>query len=245
MLASAGVSLEPLQILPATAMGIAYAVRAHRLQRTPRAVPTWRQWCFHSGLLLIVLTLASPIGQLADELFAVHMAEHLILADGGALLLVLGLTGPVLAPVLRIRILDVLRVLSHPAIALPLWAADLALWHVAYFHDAAVRHAGTHALQHLCFVTFGANMWMPLFGPLPQPAWFGNAAKLGYIIGVRLAGSILANVFLFAGGAFFSVYAVGEAKHGITPADDQVAAGTVMMVWESLLTICLFGWLFL
>jgi len=242
---AAGFSFAPLQVLPATVAGIAYAVRASRLAPTPRAVPIWRQCCFHGGLLLIVLTLASPAGELAEELFAVHMAEHLLLADVGALLLVLGLTGPLLAPILKVRAIDWLRVLSHPAVALPLWALNLLAWHIPVLHEAAVRHETIHALQHLCFVSFSANMWMPLFGPLPQPEWFGNAWKLGYVVAVRLLGAALANAFVFGGDPFYDVYAAGERAHDISGADDQVVAGTLMMVWESLLTIGVLCWLFL
>jgi hypothetical protein len=61
-------------------------------------------------------------------------------------------------------------------------------------HEAALEHASVHALQHALFVALGVNMWMPLFGPLPMPGWFGNFAKLGYIVGVRLLGALLANV---------------------------------------------------
>ncbi|HEX6388483.1 MAG TPA: cytochrome c oxidase assembly protein [Solirubrobacteraceae bacterium] len=234
---AAGFGFAPLQVLPATIAGIAYAMRASRLAGTPRAVPAWRQWCFHLGLLLIVLTLTSPLGGLAEEHFVAHMAEHLLIADVGALLVVLGLTAPVLAPILKIRVFDALRVLAHPLVALPLWALSLLAWHVPVLHEAAVRHEAVHALQHLCFVTFGANMWMPLFGPLPQPEWFGNAWKLGYVVAVRMIGAVLANAFVFGGDAFYDVYEGGD--------DDQVAAGTVMMVWESLLTIVILGWLFL
>ena len=88
-------------------------------------------------------------------------------------------------------------------------------------------------------------MWMCLFGPLPKPAWFGNLAQLGYIISVRLVGAILANVFVFGGNAFYDVYAKGEAYWKISPAADQNAAGAIMMVEESILTICLFAWLFI
>ncbi len=237
--------LAPLQILPATVSGVLYALRAHALAGTPRAVPRWRQWCFHGGLLLIVATLASPLSHISEELFLAHMTEHLLIADLGALLLVLGLTGPVLAPVLRIRAIDRLRVLAHPAVALPLWALNLFLWHLPALHEAAVRDEAVHALQHLGFVFFGANMWMALFGPLPMPAWFGNLAKLVYIVAVRLTGAVLANVFVFGGSAFYDVYRPGEAHWDISPAGDQNTAGAIMMVEESILTICLFAWLFL
>jgi putative membrane protein len=232
-----------LQFLPATIAGILYAVRAHHLAGTPRAVPGWRRGCFFAGLALIVLTLAS-FDSLADELFWAHMVEHLVVGDVGTLLLVLGLTGPVLAPVLRIRLFDRLRILAHPLVAFPLWAIDLYLWHVPFFHEAAVRHDVVHAVQHTSFVLFGANMWMALLGPLPKPAWFGNLARLGYILAVRFTGAILGNVLVFGGHVFYPVYAAGERAHGITAAGDQNAAGAVMMIEGSIVTLCLFGWLF-
>ena len=236
--------IAPLQLLPATISGVLYALGVRRLARTPRAVPGWRQACFYGGLALIVVTLTS-LGNIADELFAAHMVEHLLIGDIGTLLLVLGLTGPLLAPALRIRFFDRLRVLAHPVVALVLWAADLYAWHAPVLHEAAVRHEGLHALQHFGFVFFGANMWMALLGPLPKPAWFGNAAKLGYIIAVRLAGAVLGNVLVFGGHHFYPVYAAGEAAHHLSPGADQNAAGAIMMIEGSILTLCLFCWLFL
>ena len=237
------VVLSPLQLLPATIAGVLYALRVHALRRTPRAVPAERQASFYGGVALIVVALTMT-GRISDELFAAHMAEHLLIGDIGTLLLVLGLTGPLLAPVLRIKAFDRLRVLAHPAIAFPLWAADLYAWHVPLLHEAAVRHAGLHALQHTSFVLFGANMWMALLGPLPKPAWFGNLARLIYVIAVRLTGAVLGNVLVFGGHVFFPVYAAGERAHGISAAGDQNAAGAIMMIEGSFLTLALFAWLF-
>jgi cytochrome c oxidase assembly factor CtaG len=97
----------------------------------------------------------------------------------------------------------------------------------------------------MLFVGLGINMWMALFGPLPKPAWFGNFAKLVYIVVVRLTSTVLANVFVWSNDVFFGVYAPGERAHGISPHTDQVIAGSTMMVEGSILTICLFCWLFL
>src|SRR3954463_10894814 len=237
------VVLAPLQLLPATNAGVLYALRAPALRGTPRAVPGVRQASFYAGLVGIVATLTMT-GRLRDELFAGHMAGRLLIADLGSLLLVLGLTGPVLAPVLRIGGFDRLRVIAHPLAAFPLWAIDLYLWHLPALHETAVRHSGVHALQHMSFVFFGANMWMALLGPLPKPAWFGNLAKLVYVLAVRLTGAVLGNVFVFRGHGFYGVYRAGERAHGIAPGADQNAAGAIMMIEGSLLTICLFAWLF-
>jgi cytochrome c oxidase assembly factor CtaG len=242
---AASVQIAPLQIAPAIAFGVMYFVRARTLAERGSPVPSWRQSCWYGGLAIIVLALCSPLGSLSDELFLAHMSEHLLIADLGALVLVLGLTGPLLAPLLRAPMLGWLRGLSHPVPAFGLWAVDLLFWHLVGPHEAAVRNDTVHALQHMLFVGLGINMWLALLGPLPKPAWFGNAAKCGYIIAVRLTTTVLANIFVWSDHAYFGVYAAGERAHGISPASDQVVAGSIMMVEGSILTLCLFCWLFL
>ena len=102
-----------------------------------------------------------------------------------------------------------------------------------------------HALQHILFVSFGIAIWMALLGPLPKPAWFGNGAKIGYIIAVRLIQSVLANALLWSSGVLYPRYAAGQAEWGISAANDQSAAGAIMMIEGSIVTIGLFCWLFL
>jgi putative membrane protein len=239
------VTIDPLQLAPVVTFGVMYGVRARRLAAHGRPVAGWRRACFYGGLGLIAVALSSPLGALSGELFLAHMAEHLLIADIGALLVVLGLTGPLLAPLLRTRGLGWMRHLAHPVPAFGLWAVDLMFWHLVGPHQAAVRHDTIHALQHMLFVGLGINMWMALLGPLPKPAWFGNLGRLGYVIAVRLTTTVLANVFVWSGHAYFDVYRAGERAHGISPQTDQVVAGSIMMVEGSILTICLFGWLFL
>jgi cytochrome c oxidase assembly factor CtaG len=240
-----GVSLEPLQLAPALGVAALYWLRCRALAETARAVPRRRQASFHLGIALCVVAVASPLGHLSDELLLAHMAEHLLIADLGALFLVLGLTGPLIAPLLRIRWVDRLRVLAHPAVALPLWAVNLYLWHLHDAYQGALHHSGLHAVQHATFLFFGANMWMALFGPLPTPTWFGNFARLVYILAVRLIGAVLGNVFVWSGKVFYDFYAPGEAHWHISPASDQNIAGAIMMVEGSIVTIFLFAWLFL
>lgn len=238
-------TLEPLQLAVPLAAGAAYLVRARTLAGEGKAVPAERQAAFAIGLGLVVAALVSPAAHLGEELLLAHMVQHLAMADIGALLIVLGLTGPVLAPLLRTRIVDRLRFLAHPAVALPLWVANLYLWHVPLLYEGALGNEWLHALQHASFVAFGVNMWMALLGPLPAPEWFGNGARLGYVVAVRLAGALLANVLMWSEAVLYPDYAAGEAVWGISPLNDQAIAGVIMMVEGSILTIVLFGWLFL
>jgi cytochrome c oxidase assembly factor CtaG len=236
---SAAFQLGPLALL-----GLLYARRARTLAEDGHPVPGWRQACFYGGFVVIGAALTS-LGSASQDLLYVHMIEHLLLGDIAALLIVLGLTGPLLAPILRIRIFDRLRALSHPAVAFPLWAIDLYGWHLPVLYQAALRHAGVHALEHAMFLGFGINMWMCLFGPLPTPSWFGNLGKLIYIVAVRLAGTVLGNIFLWSGTVFYPFYLRGDAHFHISPIADQNLAGAIMMVEESILTLGLFCWLFL
>jgi cytochrome c oxidase assembly factor CtaG len=233
-----------LQLGPLVLLALLYGRRARTLSGSSHPVPGWRQACFYGGCGVIALALVG-LGGPADELLWAHMVEHLLLGDIAALLLVLGLTGPLIAPLLRNPLISRLRVLAHPLIAFPLWAIDLYVWHLPVLYQAALEHAGVHALQHMMFLAFGMNMWMCLFGPLPMPSWFGNLAKLGYIVAVRLTGTILGNVFLWSGSAFYPFYRSGDAAAHVSPVSDQNLAGAIMMVEESLLTLGLFCWLFL
>src|SRR5215211_5948467 len=96
------------------AYAVAYGWRARTLARRGRPVPAWRIACFIAGLVVLGAAVSEPVSRLAGERLAAHMAEHLLIADVASLLLVLGLTGPLLAPVLRIPGVDRLRLLGHP-----------------------------------------------------------------------------------------------------------------------------------
>lgn len=240
-----GGTLEPLQLAVPVAAGVAYLVRARTLARQGRPVAPLRQASFALGLTLVLLALVSPVAHLGEELLLAHMAQHLAMADVGALLIVLGLTGPVLQPVLKVRAVDRLRALAHPAVALPLWVANLYVWHLPVLYQGALANEWLHVLQHATFVAFGINMWMSLLGPLPMPEWFGNGARLAYVVAVRLAGALLANLLMWSEVVLYPDYAPGEAEWGIAPLTDQALAGVIMMVEGSVLTIFLFGWLFL
>jgi putative membrane protein len=238
-------TFAPIQLVPALAGALLYGMRERTLRARGAPLPAWRQWCWYGGLALIVVTLVSPIGHISDELFAVHMVEHLLIADIAALLLVLGLTGPMLQPILHLRELRWLRVFAHPAVALPVWAVNFYVWHLPALYQGAVENDWVHALEHLLMVSCGIAMWMALLGPLPKPAWFGNLARLFYIIAVRLIETVLANVLLWSGTVLYPRYAAGERSWHVSPLADQATAGGVMMIEGSLVTIGLFCWLFL
>lgn len=237
-------AFAPIEVLPITVGGVAYWARAMSLSWAGRPVPLWRQLCFGSGLLLIAVALFSPVGHIAEELVVAHMVEHLLIGDLASLLLVLGLTRAILQPILAIPFFNRLQVLTHPLLALPLWALNFYLWHVPALYDAAYGTAPVHALEHACFLFFGCLMWMPVFGPLPKPEWFTAGWKVGYVVAVRFAGAVLGNVLMWSGSVLYPIYGRGEHYWGISPMTDQSTAGAIMMVEGTFLALGLLAWIF-
>jgi putative membrane protein len=243
-IALAGAIPVLLELLPLVVAAGLYAKRSATLAAKGRPVPLWRQICFAAGLLTIFAAVASPIDYIAEELVIAHMVEHLLLGDIATLLLVVGLTGPLLQPILAIPVLDRLRILAHPLVAFPLWAVNLFFWHIPVMYDAAYGGAFLHAVEHTSFIFFGCLMWMPVFGPLPKPQWFTAAWKVGYVIGVRFTGAILGNVLMWSGTVLYDRYTAGEASWGLSPLADQSTAGVIMMVEGTFLALGSLAWFF-
>ncbi|HXS45956.1 MAG TPA: cytochrome c oxidase assembly protein [Solirubrobacterales bacterium] len=234
----------PIEVIPITLAGILYWHRAMVLSWDGRGVPAWRQACFGAGLATIAIALFSPIGHISDELVIAHMGEHLLIGDIASLLLVLGLTRSLLQPLLAIRVFNRLQILTHPAVAFPLWAVNLFSWHIPALYQDAYGAAPVHALEHTTFLFFGCLMWMPIFGPLPKPQWFSAGWKVAYVIAVRFTGAILGNVLMWSGSVLYPIYAPGERYWGISAIADQGTAGVIMMIEGTFLALGVLAWVF-
>jgi cytochrome c oxidase assembly factor CtaG len=239
-----GWTFDPLQLAPVAVAAAAYALRARTLARRGRPVGRGRVAAFAGGLLLLVAAFVTPLDSIGEtRLFSLHMAQHLLIGDLAPLLVVLGLSGPLLRPLLAPRAVQRLRVLTTPLVALPLWAADLWLWHVPRLYDAALRHDALHALEHLCFFGAGVLLWTTLLALLPAPRWFGFGARVGALGFVWAAGGALANVFLWSSRAHYPPYVHAPRTWGFTPLADQRLGGGLMLLEMSFVVVGVFVWL--
>jgi len=237
-------SFEPYQLVPILVAGALYARRVWAIRRRGRPVPTWKVACFGAGLAVLVLALVSPIDELGEErLFWVHMGQHVLIGDIAPFLVVLGLSGPLLRPVLALRGVYRLRVVTNPLVALPLWAADLAVWHVPRLYDAALAHAGVHALQHSLFFACGAIAWAVVFELLPGPRWFTTARRALFLVGMWFFSLGLSSVFLWSGHAFYPPYAHAPRTWGMSALADQRLGGGVMLLEGSFIMLGVLIWL--
>lgn len=227
------------------ALALAYEARARKLAGEGRPVPVWRQVMFGAGMVVICASLLGPIDDEADKLLWVHMIQHLLLADVASLLIVLGFTGPLLQPLLSFRAGRPLRRLTHPVVAISLFTANLYLWHVPFLYQAVLTDTSLHVLEHLLFLTTGILLWMPLFGPLPKPRWFGKSAHVIYTAFIWLPGMVLANVMMWSDSVFYPAYSKTAEAAGITPIADQSTAGAILMGECTIFALAIFAWVFL
>jgi cytochrome c oxidase assembly factor CtaG len=222
-----------------------YLKRAYTLAAEGRPVPGWRQACFYAGIVLVGASVAGPIDTEADKLLWVHMIQHLMLADVASLLIVFGFTGPLLQPLLQFRAGRPLRALTHPVVAITLFTANLYIWHLPFLYQAVLTDTTLHVLEHLLFLSTGILLWMPLFGPLPKPTWFGKGAHVIYTIGIWAPAMIMGNAFMWSDTIFYPDYSATAEAAGITPIADQSTAGAILMAECTFLALGIFAWVFL
>jgi putative membrane protein len=201
-------------------------------------VPWPRLASFALALVVLFVAVASPLDTIGEHrLFSVHMLQHVLIGDVAPLLVVLGLTGPLLRPALALPVVPRLRWLAFPLVALPLWAIDLGVWHLPPLYDAALRHPAVHDLEHALFFACGLLLWMALLEPLPGPRWFGTGARLASLGFVWIVGGALAQVFLWDGRLLYPPYRTVPRLWGLSPIADQRVGGGVMLLEMSLVVL--------
>jgi putative membrane protein len=226
-------------------IGVAYFYRVGQLRERGRQPSLWRQACFTVGLAMIVLVTVGPMDDLADNFVFGHMIQHTILLEEVSLLLVLGLTGPVLGPMLTKPGLRHLRGLTYPTVAFGLWALVMFGWHAPPAYQLAAENEVVHLCEHASFVAAGVLIWLALLGPFPKPEWFGNGARALYAATVHFSSMVLANVLMWSGTVFYGFYEASDRAHGISPITDQSLAGVVLMIQSATTMFAILAWLVL
>ena len=234
-----------IPVIAAVVAALLFARAVVRLRRRGRAdLAGWdRVALFAAGLAVTVFALVGPLDRIADEkLLSAHMAQHVLIGDLGPALMVTALRGPllvfflpapVLAPLARnARVRAVLGTLLRPRVAFGLWAANLAIWHVPYLYDLALRHQWLHNFEHVCWMFSGILVWTLLVDPGSHRR-LSVGGRVALAAAMFAAGQILTDVLVFS---FTPLYPAYDGAYGVSALTDQQLAGIVMMV-EQLLTL--------
>ena len=239
-------ALNPGALILVAAIGYAYVRRwrAARAQAGARAAPGWRLASFLAGLVCVLLALVSPVDRLAEQIFTMHMLQHLLLLDIAPILCLLGLTKVILRPATR-RLLPLERSwIGHPVFAVALYVATMWVWHVPALYDAALEHSAVHVLEHLSFARAGGLYWWHLLSPLPTRLRRGGMAPLAYMVSTKLLVGLLGIGLTFSPDALYAFYEAQPRFWGLSAGDDQAVGGLLMALEQSIVMGIALVWLF-
>ncbi len=204
----------------------------------------WRSVCFYASLVVLAIALASPIEVLSEQLFWVHMVQHVLLLVVAAPLMVLA------RPWIRLwrcLPLDVRRWLAHhlshgrrtaplralthvlgtPLAAFLLFSAVLLSWHIPTLFDATLSSGFLHALEHTLFFATALMFFKQVIPSPPLHTTLLASQRVIFAIGGMIVSWVLAVVLALAPHPLYAHYAQQASRPGgiSALADQQLAAG--------------------
>lgn len=204
---------------------------------------------FVLGVGVIFLTLVSPLDWLSDGyLLSAHMIQHLLLTLVGAPLLLMGTPGWMVRPLLSRRwSARLLKVFTHPIVALCLFNATFMVWHLPALYEAALEDEVIHVVQHLMFISTAVLAWWPVLSPLPELPRLSYPLQILYLFLQMLPTTVLGTLITFAPVPLYHMYVEAPRIFGISVMTDQELAGLIMwmpggMIYLLALSIIFLKW---
>ena len=198
---------------------------------------------FLGGCALLVAALVSPLDTLAREsLVWAHLLQNVVLAEWAPLLLVLGVPTALAG---RIGDVAVVRRMTSPFVALPLWVGAYAVWHVPALYDAALRHPDSLlALEHATYVLTGLVFWWCVWQGAPHR--LPSGARAAYAFAAFVLSAPLGLVLALVPEPLYDFYAdAPERVWGISRIADQQLGGMTMAAEQSVVFFAVFAYWFL
>jgi cytochrome c oxidase assembly factor CtaG len=202
---------------------------------------------FLLGILAAAAALLSPIDILGEQLFTMHMVQHLLLLDVAALFIVLGLSRRILRPVTR-RLLTIEQkagFFATPVFAITLYVGTMWVWHIPALYDAALEHSGVHVLEHLCFGVAGAMYWWHIFPPIPGRHRLMGLGPAGYMLSTKVLVGFVGILLVWAPDTLYGFYEGLPEFWGLSHLEDQAIGGAIMALEQMIVMGAAFGVLFM
>jgi len=214
-----------------------------------RTVTPFQRRCWIAGALIMTIVLGPPFHDWGDYyLLSVHMGQHLILMYLVAPLLLLGVPGWFFDPIARRPLLDRIgKAITAPVPSFLIGNAIMIAWHLPGLYDAALRTQALHATQHTAFLISGFFTWWSLIGPNPRWHKATPIIQCLLLFAETIPGGIVGMMLTLSSPGVYSFYDNAPRLWGISLADDQVFAGTMMAVgvpvfFLGLLTVIFLRW---
>lgn len=197
---------------------------------TDATFPRGKSLLFYGAVILIFLTEASPLHNLADDyLFSAHMFQHLTLSYIIAPLLIVAMPVWLIDAIFANRYtLPISKFLHNPVMAGTLFTLLFSIWHFPVFYEAALRNATLHHFEHVIFLIISIMMWFPTMSPsrkLPAMPYLAQAAYFFFLPIVQMAVFAL---ITYASEPIYQAYVNAPRAWGVAALSDQGWAGVIM-----------------
>ena len=188
---------------------------------------------FIAGVRLLWLSLRTGrcTTSAEEHLYFVHMVQHLLITIIVPPLLLLAMP----AWLARLLILDdgrpqrILRRFTRPLVAGVIFNALQILTHWGEIVRISSENGAFHYVIHLAVFVSALLMWFPVLGPLREMQ-MSEPGKCLYLFLMSIVPTVPAGWLTFAEGIVYQSYDTADPLWGISPRDDQQAAGAVMKV---------------
>ena len=234
----------PVGVNPAIALSVyLYLAGWWRLRKAHAfAISGWHLAAYASGMFALWLAIGSPLEALDDSSLLAHMVQHLLLMIVAPPLILLGapalpllhglpswiVRGP-LGGLLRIRTVQRIgQFLTEPLVCWISAIVAMIAWHVPSLFELALRSDGWHEFEHACFLGTSILFWWPVVQPWPSVARWPRWTMPLYLLLGAIAGSTVSAYLTFSDAVLYPSYASAPRIFGLSPIDDQVAAGALM-----------------
>ena len=242
-------SLDPALIV-LIALAALYSLGESRTSYAARhaAGQRWRRASFYAALVVLALSLDSPLEAYSERLFWVHMVQHVVLLTVVAPLVVLarpwtslwrGLSLPTRRWLARApmrsgavgAVWSFGRWLGQPVPSFVFFCVVLLAWHVPALFDATLRSLPLHALEHTLFLVAAVLVFKQVIDSRPLRARLGEGQRALYTAGAMLVTWVLAIALAIAPNPLYSYYAHEASRpRGISALTDQQIAAGIMWV---------------
>ena len=229
-------SWNPEALVP-VGLAVVYLVGT-RGRRSPA-----RTLSFLSGCGLLVLALVTPLDTLAREyLVWAHLLQNVAIAEWAPLLLVLGVPPDLASRLTEPRLV---AFLTRPVVALPVWVATYAVWHVPVLYDAGLRHPSTLlALEHATYLLSGLLFWWCVWQDAPHA--LSSPARAAYVLAAFVLSAPLGLVLALVPKPLYDFYAgAPERVWGVSRLEDQQLGGMTMAGEQSVVFFVVFAFWFM
>ncbi len=252
---------RPEVLLVLGGLGMLYTIGWWRVrQRTRRSrwgqAASWRLLSYWSGLIIIGLALLSPIEVLVQQLFVMHMFQHLLMIMIAPPLLLITNPMPMILWGLPDRVRQgvgtgigrllgreaafrhSLRSVTGGGVVWLIWVVALLGWHDPALYNAALESQLVHDIEHLTFFLASLLFWWRITGAGPrihkQTSLIGRVATLMAAVPLNM---FLGIALFFANKPWYTYYLAVPRLWGLDALYDQQLGGFIMWVPGSMMYI--------